>query len=200
MLDWNCGTIAAVERIARFMAALMVASLCAGASLPVPAAAGSGEEVAGWVQREVNFRYVGFTTKYSCDGLRDRMRRILLQLGARDDLRMTGYGCVGVNSPETTPGVRIVMHVLQPASATAGQTVAAHWKPVDLLADRDLLDAARDCELISQLNRDVLKVFAVRHVDYSAACSVHTPLIGGTRLKVDVLVADAATPPAGPTR
>jgi hypothetical protein len=29
---------------------------------------------------------------------------------------------------------------------------------------------------------------------------VHTPLIGGTRLKVDVLVADAATPPAGPTR
>jgi hypothetical protein len=148
-------------------------------------------ESAVWVQKEVNFRYVGFATKYSCDGLEDRVRRILLQLGARDDLKMTGYGCMGVNSPETTPGVRIVMHVLQPASATAGQTVAAHWKTVDLLADRDLLDAAHDCELVSQLDRDVLPLFAPRRVDYSAACSVNTPLVGGTRLKVDVLIPDS---------
>jgi hypothetical protein len=198
MLHWNSGTVVAVERIARFTAALMVASLCAAATPTALAGADSGQEVAVWAQKEVNFRYVGFTTKYSCDGLRDRVRRILLQLGARDDLRMTGYGCVGVNSPETTPGVRIVMHVLQPASATAGQSVAAHWKMVDLLADRDLLDAARDCELVSQLDRDVLPLFAVRHVDYSAACSAHTPLTGGTRLKADVLVADAAPPVANP--
>jgi hypothetical protein len=178
------------ERSIGAVAALAAASLCAAAGSPAQSAAGPAAEAAGWVQKEVNFRYVGFTTRYSCDGLRDRMRRILLQLGARDDLRMTGYGCVGVNSPETTPGVRIVMHVLQPSSATAGQSVAAHWKSVDLLADRDLLDAARDCELIAQLDRDVLPLFAVRHVDYSAACSVGTPLVGGTRLKADVLVAD----------
>ncbi len=199
MLEGNGGTVAALERIVGFAAALVLASLCAGASQPARSAAGSGNEAAVWVQREINFRYVGFATRYSCDGLRDRMRRILLQLGARDDLMMTGYGCVGVNSPETTPGVRIVMHVLEPAGSTAGQAVAAHWKTVDLLTDRDPLDAARDCELISQLDRDVLPLFAVRHLDYSAACSVNTPLIGGTRLKADVLVADAA-PPAGPTR
>ena len=187
MLHRNSGTVASLT------AALMAISLCAGASPPVRAAADSGEELAVWVQKEVNFRYVGFTTKYSCDGLQDRMRRILLQLGARDDLKVTGYGCVRVNSPETTPGVRIVMHVLQPASAAAGQTVAAHWKTVDLLADRDLLGAALDCELISQLDRDVLPQFAVRHVDYSAACSAHTPLVGGTRLKADVLVANQRT-------
>jgi len=179
-----------VERIGLLMAALVAASLCTAASPQPPAGANSGEEAAGWVQKEINFRYVGFTTKYSCDGLRDRMRRILLQLGARDDFRMTGYGCVGVGA-ETTPGVRIVMHVLQPAGSTAGQTVAAHWKTVDLLADRDLLDAALDCELISQLDRDVLPLFAVRHVDFSAACSAGTPLVGGTRLKADVLVANS---------
>jgi hypothetical protein len=186
------------ERIARCAAVVVVASLCCAASTAL-AAGDSGQEGAAWVQREVNFRYVGFTTQYSCDGLRDRMRRILLQLGARDDLRMTGYGCTGVNSPENTPGVRIVMHVLQAASAPAGQTVAAHWKTIDLLADRDLFDAARDCELIAQLNRAVLPLFTVRHVDYSASCSVNTPLVGGTRLKADVLVADAA-PPVGATR
>jgi hypothetical protein len=84
------------------------------------------------------------------------------------------------------------MHVLQPAGRAAEQTVAAHWKSVDLLAGRDLLDAALDCELISQVNREVLPLFAVRHVDYSAACSVNTPLVGGTRLKAEVLIPDAA--------
>lgn len=179
-------------------AALAVAlSICAAAGAS-PAANQPAAESASWVQKTVNFRYVGFTTKYSCDGLQDRVRRILLQLGARDDLKLTGYGCVGVNSPETTPGVRIVMHVLQAANATAGQTVPAHWKTVDLLADRDPFDAARDCELVSQLHRDVLPLFAPRHVDYSAACSVNTPLIGGTRLKADVLIPDSS--PASASR
>lgn len=180
----------------RAVTAVLVVAVCAGATAPL--AANGGEEAAVWVQKEVNFRYVGFTTKYTCDGLRDKMRRILLWLGTRDDLKMTGYGCIGVNSPETTPGVRIVMHVLQPASATAGQTVAAHWKRVDLLAAHDLLDAAGDCELISQLNRDVLPLFAARDVDYSATCSVHTPLVGGTRLKVNVLVAASSAATASP--
>jgi hypothetical protein len=193
MLGGSGGRVIAVRWIAPITAALLVVSICAGAGPPAPATASPGDEAAaGWVQKEVNFRYVGFTTKYSCDGLRDRMRYILLQLGARDDLKMAGYGCVGVNAPETTPGVRIVMHVLQPGSATGGQAVAAHWKTVDLVANRDLLDAARDCELISQLDRDVLPLFAVRHVDYSAACSAGTPLVGGTRLKADVLVADSS--------
>ncbi|HVH83393.1 MAG TPA: hypothetical protein VM713_03650 [Steroidobacteraceae bacterium] len=176
--------------------AAVVAALSACAAAGASSAATPAAESASWVQKEVNFRYVGFTTKYSCDGLRDRMRGILLQLGARDDLKISGYGCTGVPAPETTPGVRVVMHVLQPAGATPGQTTAAHWKTVDLLADRDLLDAARDCELISQLDRDVLPQFAVRHVDYRATCSVGTPLVGGTRLKADVLVADGASPAA----
>ena len=196
MLIGDRGTVAAVERLAGFSALLVVAALSAAASSAALAAASDANEAAVWVQKGVNFRYVGFTTKYSCDGLRDRMRRILLQLGARDDLKMTGYGCVGVNSPETTPGVRIVMYVLQPAGAAGGTAVTAHWKTVDVLADRDHFDAARDCELISQLKRDVLPLFAPRHVDYSAACSVGTPLVGGTRLKADVLVADAAPPVA----
>lgn len=192
MLDGNDATVPAAGRLVLLTAALVLGSLGAGASAPL-AAADSGEGAAVWVPKELNFRYVGFTTKYSCDGLRDRMRNILLKLGARDDLKVTGYGCIAVNTPETTPGVRIAMHVLQPAGATAGQTVAAHWKTVDLLADRNLVDAGLDCELVAQLDRDVLPLFATRHVDYSAACSVNTPLVGGTKLKADVLVADAAS-------
>jgi len=192
MFDGNDATVPAAGRLVLLTAALVLGWLGVGTSAPV-AAADSGDGAAVWVPKELNFRYVGFTTKYSCDGLRDKVRRILLQLGARADLKVTGYGCISVNTPETTPGVHIAMHVLQPASATPGQTVAAHWKTVDLLADRNLVDAGLDCELVSQLDRDVLPLFAPRHVDYSAACSVNNPLIGGTRLKADVLVADPAS-------
>lgn len=177
--------------------AAVLAAMCASAAANAADSAAAPSS-ASWVEKEVNFRYVGFTTRYTCDGLRDRMRQILLELGARDDLKLTSYGCVGAPSPGTTPGVQIVMHVLQPPGASSGQTVATHWKTVDLLADRDLLDAARDCELIAQLDRDVLPLFAARHVEYRATCSVHTPLVGGTRLKADVLVADAA--PVAATR
>ncbi|HVH84088.1 MAG TPA: hypothetical protein VM713_07215 [Steroidobacteraceae bacterium] len=38
----------------------------------------------------------------------------------------------------------------------------------------------------------MLPLFAPRHDDYSAACSVNTPLVGGTRLTADVLVADSS--------
>lgn len=199
MSDGNGGKVTAARRNAPFTAVLLVVSLCAAAG-SAPAAADSADVAAAWVPKEVNFVYVGFTTKYTCDGLQAKMRRILLQLGARDDLKVERYGCMRVSAPETTPGVRIVMHVLQPASATAGETVAAHWKIVDVLTDRNPVDAALDCELISQLNRDVLPLFAPRHVDYSAACAANKPLIGGTRLKADVLVPDQDALPKTATR
>lgn len=199
MLGANGGRVAAVRRIATMTALLLGVSLCAAAT-PAPAAADSGNVTAAWVPKEVKFVYVGFTTKYSCDGLQDRVRSLLLQLGARADLKVIRYGCIGVNRPETTPGVNIVMHVLQPTSATAEQTVAAHWKRVDLLADRNIVDASGDCELISQLHREVLPLFAARQIDYSAACAAHQPIVGGTRLKADVLVVAASPPPVATTR
>ena len=179
--------------LAAAAALLACVSVWAG---PQTSSVTSAGESAVWVPKELNFVYRGFTTKYSCDGLQEKMRRILLQLGARDDLKVMRFGCLSVNSPETTPGVRIIMHVLQPASGAAAQTVAAQWKTVDVLADRDPSKAALDCELIAQLDREVLPLFATRQVDYSAACSAYTPLVGGTRLKADVLVADTVPPAA----
>jgi len=59
------------------------------------ASAGQGEqapamEAAVWTPKEVQFTYMGFTSKYTCDGLRDTVREMLLHLGARkDDLKVT---------------------------------------------------------------------------------------------------------------
>jgi hypothetical protein len=68
--------------------------------------------------------------------------------------------------------------------------VPAHWKIIDLLANRDPVDTAGDCELIEQIRQKVLPLFATRNVDYSSTCEPHQLLIGATRLKAEVLVAD----------
>jgi hypothetical protein len=192
MLEKNRVTGPAAVWLLVAVAALLLTSADAGAS-PAQASAASGVE-ATWVPREVNFVYVGFTTKYTCQGLQDKVRNILLKLGARDDVKVTSYGCERVAGPEINPGVRIVMNVLQPAGPRTGRSVEARWQMVDVLADRNLVDAALDCELIVQLDRDVLPLFATRHVDYSAACAAHQQFVGGTRLKADVLVPNAAQP------
>jgi hypothetical protein len=155
--------------------------------------AGSSRESAVWAPKELNFVYQGFTTEYSCDGLQEKMRKVLIKLGARHDIEVRGWGCTRLEGPDPFAGVRIKMNVLQPAGKQGGQAVPARWQMVDLMAgpdDRDPVDAAGDCELIGQIKQKVLPLFATRSVDYSSTCERHHLLVGATRLKAEVLVAD----------
>jgi len=180
----------------QFAALAAVAVLtCASASANPQAdeSAASGRESAVWAPKELNFAYQGFTTKYSCDGLQDRMRRVLIKLGARPDLRVRGYGCTRLAGPDPFAGVSIKMNVLQPAGKEGGPAVPVHWQRVDLLTglyEHDPVDAAADCELIGQIKQKVLPLFATRNVDYHSTCEAHHLVPGGTRLKAEVLVAD----------
>jgi hypothetical protein len=157
------------------------------------AAAAHGES-AVWTPKELTFVYQGFTTRYSCDGLRDKVRSILLELGAREDLRVTETPCSELGRPDPFPGVRIKTNVLQPdgdKSATAGtQLVPAHWKRVDLTPDRDAVSAAGECELIEQVKQSILPLFATRNVEYTSSCLPFQLQIGATRLRAEVLVPD----------
>ena len=184
----------------RPVAALTAAAVWACASTwaspqPEPAAA-SGRESAVWAPKELNFAYQGFTTKYSCDGLQERMRDVLLKLGARPDLRVRGYGCTLIQGPDPFAGVSIKMNVLQPAGKQGGPAVPVHWQRVDLLTglyEHDPVGAAADCELIGQIKQKILPLFATRNVDYRSTCEAHHLVPGGTRLKAEVLVADERT-------
>jgi hypothetical protein len=183
------------EPAVRYQLAILAAAAvlsCASAwSEPQPnGAAGSGGESAVWVPKELDFTYTGFTTRYTCDGLKDKMRKVLFKLGASRDLQVRAFGCIQVGGqPATFSGVRIKMNVLQPGGARAGQTVPAQWKLVDMTSP-DPVDAAADCDLIEQIKEKVLPLFATRNVDYAARCEKHKLLVGATRLKAEVLVAD----------
>ena len=181
------------NQVAALAAVAVLTGASAWANPQADESAASGRESAVWAPKELTFVYRGFTTKYSCDGLQDKMRKVLIKLGARHDIQVRNWGCTQLRGPDPFAGVRIKMHVLQPAGKQGGQAVPAHWKMVDLLADpddRDPVDAAGDCELIEQIRQKVLPLFATRNVDYRSTCEPHHLLVGATRLKTEVLVAD----------
>ncbi len=154
---------------------------------------------ATWSAREFRYTYQGFTAKYSCDGLNDRIREVLLVLGARKaDLTVTPSGCnAGFGQPTLFPGVTVKMSVLAPVGEKGADSapVAAVWRNVDI-ARRQPLAAAGDCELTEQIKAKILPLFATRNVEYSSTCVPHQLTPGGTSLKADVLV--PAPPPAAP--
>jgi hypothetical protein len=170
----------------------LAAAADAGAPAVEPAAPA---EFAVWTPKEVQFTYMGFTTHYTCDGLRDAVRDMLLQLGARkSDLKVTEQPCSGQpDRPNPFPGVRIKMSVLQPAPAQLApdaQVVEAHWKPVKLPYRETGINAAGQCELLEQFNQKIMPLFTTRNVDLRATCVPHQLEPLGTKLQAEVLITD----------
>ena len=162
----------------------------AGASL----AHADDAQPAVWTQKEVSFTYYGFTTKYTCDGLRDKVRGLLLKLGARkDDLKVQRTGCSSASGhPDPFPGVRIKASVLQPANADAEKPVQAQWQSLTFNASPAATLDRGDCELVEQLKQKVLPIFATRNVEIIPSCIPHQLPTAGTILKLDVLMAPPA--------
>src|SRR5437762_588859 len=88
--------------------AVVAAHTCGAATPPQsgsPAAPVTGIPMAAvWREQHLEFFYMGRTSRYSCDGLRDKVRAMLLDLGARRDLKISAAGCedsgrVGRKSP-----------------------------------------------------------------------------------------------------
>lgn len=161
-----------------------------------PAGASLG---AHWVQKKIFFVYAGIQTTYVCQGLTDQMRDILLQLGARkSDLDVRETGCTsGFDQPTHFPGVAGTVSVLEPVvlaqvaqPPNAAGTVAAHWQPVEVKLDRPGRDANGQCELLQQVKLRVLPLFTTRNVRLDSVCSPRQLLVGGTTLRLEVLVPD----------
>lgn len=161
----------------------------------MPAGALAQDRVpAVWVPKHVQFIYQGFTTRYSCDGLRDEIRTMLEKLGPRD-LEVREMACtspVGVPSP--FPGVMVNMRVLVPASSAEaskvkdpGPTVQAEWKNVVLMPANASYNEQGKCELIEQFKETFLPLFSTRNVKYGSTCIPHQ-LTLGTHLSAEVLM------------
>jgi len=169
------------SRVHRLAVALLVCAVGSARS-----AAPENEVPAVWKARELSLDYTGFTSRYSCEGLRNKVEQALLALGARRDLDVTPYPC-SITRLERIPSVQIKVSTLEPvAAAPAQDAVQAHWKTVQL-AGINKLDAG-DCELAEQIKRDILPLFTTRNLKSRLNCMAFQQPVGMIVLTVDVLV------------
>lgn len=163
------------------------------AAMPALAVA-QGSVAAVWVPKHVQFIYQGFTTRYSCDGLRDEIRTMLDKLGAKD-LKVREMACTSPpGAPSPFPGVYVNMRVLVPASSAeaskakgASAPVQAQWKDVVLMPQNASYDEQGKCELIEQFKETFLPLFSTRDIKYGSTC-IPYQLTLGTHLSAQVLL------------
>lgn len=180
-----------IQSISR--AASVAASTVLLAAVPALAVA-QGDVSAVWVPRHIQFIYQGFTTRYSCDGLRDEIREMLDKLGAKD-LKVREMACTSPpGAPSPFPGVMVNMQVLVPASSakaseakSPGHPVQAQWKNVVLMPQNAPYNEQGNCELIEQFKETFLPLFSTRDIKYGSTCIPHQ-LTLGTHLSAEVLV------------
>lgn len=164
-------------RLIRSAALGLIAALAAW-----PSAAATGNPVpAVWQEHHVSFVYMGRTSRYSCDGLSDKVRAMLMDLGARRDLRITAIGCEEYGRPpemnSLSPSLDI--HFSSPAvpdtsakprHAGASTPVDARYEPFKITTDAFRNMGRGDCELVEEFARQVLPKLATRDLKQNITC------------------------------
>jgi hypothetical protein len=150
--------------------ALSVDSRCAmaGAADTTP-----GELVTGaWQHHKLTFNFYGITALYTCSGLEDHVRQILVHLGARKDLTVRATGCPGAfDTPSHNAWVNTDFYSLAPATDAGGsETVNARWTLLEVTPHRPDFMGDGDCELIEEMKDFITKNFTLRDVQYRTDC------------------------------
>jgi hypothetical protein len=158
-----------------------IVALCSGI-ISTTTAADAPHETAAWTTQKAHFDYLGVTTQYSCYKLRDKIRQVLLELGARPDVTLTPTGCDD-DRPVRVPGVDIKLAA--PKAVTGPDASPAVWKTVELGGMGKL--EGGDCELAEQIVQRVLPLFQARNVQMKTRCVPYQLPTGALSLRLDVL-------------
>jgi len=197
------------------------------AAVGVASAADNATVNAVWVDEDLSFTYVGFTSHYSCGGIRDKVAYVMQQLGARPDFKVTVAGCLNASSgPEIMPRVRVraalpreatptvlaeltrerstrelAAHAQGKPAAVADEATAAFpaaWRMVTFEGTPSSAVQDGDCELMEQLIRQVLVPMGVREVKGSKLdCVPHQVPLNAVNVKLQVLAPTRAPPAKG---
>jgi hypothetical protein len=183
-----------------------VGLMCAAAAWA--ADTGTGNPIpAVWKEQHMSFVYTGRTSRYSCDGLRDKVRALLLDLGARRDLQIAAIGCEPTGSlvPLAYSGPRLSIVVSMPALPDAKlkplhpgdlTAVDARFEAFTIANDIFRNIGMPDCELVQEFARQILPKFATRDLKQDISCVPFQQSGGRFLVRGEIL---RALPPAHPT-
>ncbi|MBI1732588.1 MAG: hypothetical protein HYR49_07435 [Gammaproteobacteria bacterium] len=145
-----------------------------------------------WKDREVSFTYHGFTTRYSCDGLKYKVKTILKALGARPgyQVRATGCNIGGGVAPSPRVHIQAAFPELLPGGAADPGAFPASPGTVTLSPRSPRELDAGDCELVEQLRDGLLAKIGAEVIADQAECVPHQHALGRPLLKVELLRAE----------
>jgi hypothetical protein len=144
---------------------------------------------ATWQTHTAKFHYFGFTTHYTCDGLEEKVKAILVHLGARQDAKVHATGCAnGPNVPSPFAWVDATFDTVAAADgATGAKAVQAQWTDFQIAPRRPADMGEGECELMDQMKAVITANFALKDVDYRASCTPHHISIADYGIKGKVL-------------
>lgn len=173
-----------------FRAGIVVCALLSAA----PALAGDTgleETAAAWKKHEVDLPYMGFTTRYSCGGLKSKVKLLLRHMGAREDIKIRERGCeFGYQFVADFPRLKIEFYapeLPEPGARDVGEPVLGIWKPVAIRKNLPRGLEMGDCELVEIFRDRVMPKFLTRNVEGDVNCIPHQLVGNRIDLRFEVL-------------
>ena len=149
------------------------------------------EEAAAWTKHEVDFQYLGFTTRYTCGGLRSKVRLLLKHMGVRDDIKIQERGCeFGYQKVADFPRLKITFWaptIPKQGDRDVGDPVLGVWKPVVIKKNSPRGLDMGDCELVEIFRDRVIPQLLTRSVEGDINCIPHQLVGNRINLRLEVL-------------
>ncbi|MEX1993739.1 MAG: hypothetical protein WD929_03670 [Steroidobacteraceae bacterium] len=149
------------------------------------------EAAAAWKKHEVDLLYMGFTTRYSCGGLKSKVKLLLKHLGARSDVKIVERGCeFGYQHVADFPRLKLEFYAPElPEAGTrnVGEPVLGVWKPVVIKRNSPRGLEMGDCELVEIFRDRVLPKFLTRNVEGDVNCIPHQLVGNRIDLRFEIL-------------
>jgi hypothetical protein len=137
----------------------------------------SDEVAATWKRHEVDLVYMGFTTRYTCGGLKSKVQLLLKHVGVRPDIKVLERGCqYGYQQVADFPHLKIVFYaaeIPEPGSREVGEPVLGLWKAVSIKRNLPRGLDWGDCELVEQFRDRILSKLTMRNVAGDVNCIPH---------------------------
>jgi len=137
----------------------------------------SARQPGNWQKHEYSFTFMGFTSTYSCDGLADKIKLLLIAAGARHDVKSRPGACAsGFGRPDKFARADLSFYTLAPLGGAApadGKPVDGIWRPVSIAQRSPRELQIGDCELVEQFRNNVLPMFTTRSLQNHTTCIPH---------------------------
>ncbi len=164
-------------------------------------AAAAAKDVGVWQKHEYSFRFMGLTSTYSCDGLADKLKVLLIAAGARHDAKSQPGACArGFGRPDKFASATLSFYTLAPAAAAGtaadAKPVAAVWRSVVFAVRSPQVLSLGDCEVVEQFLNNVLPMFTTRNVENHTTCVPYQLAGSNIDLRFESLSAARAAPKA----